>query len=205
MSIRLQRGLQASPTAVRPSDLPAAVRSRPYLPVSATTVPGKAGNTQLYTWNHCSSWRLRAKKRTEEYYAGEWAALAEAEEEEAKTLRAVTQVCTEGLRLMLKGDTMRLEPFKDKLGKFGQEFVDKGNMQGALFIYAVYSLAEHKVPKEYENLQGQYQEAYAKLFDILEDSGWRLKMDGEEDDDGADDLDMLPDQSAGYFQNANLQ
>lgn len=51
-------------------------------------------------------------------------------------------------------------------------------------------------------MQGKYLDAYTKLFNLLEDSGWRLKMEGEEEDD--DDMDLLPEPSEGYFQNAGL-
>ena len=54
---------------------------------------------------------------------------------------------------MLRGDGMRLEPFKDELSKFGQQFAEQGNIQGATFIYAVYQMADHALPKEHENLQ----------------------------------------------------
>ena len=57
---------------------------------------------------------------------------------------------------MLRGESMRLEPFKEELGKFGQRFVDQGNMQGATFIYSVYQMADHSMPKEHEKLQVGY-------------------------------------------------
>lgn len=54
---------------------------------------------------------------------------------------------------MLKGDAFRIEQFKDDLSKLGQRFVDKGNLQGATFVYATYQMADHNLPKEHENLK----------------------------------------------------
>lgn len=43
-------------------------------------------------------------------------------------------------------------------------------------------------------MQGVYKEAFQKVFDILEDSGWRLQAEGEEEEenDGPSSLDDLP-------------
>lgn len=145
----------------------------------------------------------RAKRRSEASDAGEWAALArDADEEDPRVLQEITEVCNRGIRLMLRGESMKMEPFKDDLSKYGQRFAEQGNLPGATFIYAVYQMADHQVPQQHENLKGKYLDAYTKLFNLLEDSGWRLKMEGEEEDD--DDMDLLPEPSEGYFQNAGL-
>ncbi len=42
--------------------------------------------------------------------------------------------------------------------------------------------------------QGMYLEAFRRVFDILEDSGWQLVREGEEEEmkQGLDDLPNLP-------------
>ena len=42
-------------------------------------------------------------------------------------------------------------------------------------------------------LQGVYQAACLKMFGLLEDSGWALKREGEEDTDAPQDESPLPD------------
>ena len=68
---------------------------------------------------------------------------------------------------MLRGETMRLEPFKDELSEYGQHFSDRGNLQGATFIYAVYQMADHMMPKQHENLQVRPERMH------LQSSNWR--------------------------------
>lgn len=54
---------------------------------------------------------------------------------------------------MLRGESMKMEPFKDDLSKYGQRFAEQGNLPGATFIYAVYQMADHQVPQQHENLK----------------------------------------------------
>ena len=58
-----------------------------------------------------------------------------------------------------------------------------GNKDAATFVYVLYSMAEHKVPKESERLSGEYKAAFTRIFNIVEDSGWRLVKEGEEEVD----------------------
>ena len=51
--------------------------------------------------------------------------------------------------------------------------------------------------------QGTWASSFTKFFGVLEDSGWRIKRQGEEEegeDDDIDAADALPDVEGGYFQ-----
>lgn len=58
------------------------------------------------------------------------------------------------------------------------------NKDGALFILSLYKLTEHEISLAVDSLQGKYKDAYVKVFGLLEDSGWKLKKEGEDDDEG---------------------
>jgi hypothetical protein len=93
------------------------------------------------------------------------------------------QVCNKGLRYMLRGETNKLYEYREELSSFGQYFSERSNVAGATFIYVVYKMTEHVLPKEMVNLEGMYLAAFRKMFDMLEDSGWQLTREpqpGEE-------------------------
>ena len=48
------------------------------------------------------------------------------------------QLCNGGLRLMLRGDVMRIPQYQDELSSYGQHFSSRGNIAGATFIYVLY-------------------------------------------------------------------
>lgn len=48
------------------------------------------------------------------------------------------QLCNGGLRLMLRGDVMRIPQYQDELSTYGQHFSSRGNIAGATFIYVLY-------------------------------------------------------------------
>ena len=48
------------------------------------------------------------------------------------------QLCNGGLRLMLRGDVMRIPQYQDDLSSYGQHFSSRGNIAGATFIYVLY-------------------------------------------------------------------
>lgn len=90
------------------------------------------------------------------------------------------QVCNKGLRYMLRGETDRLMDYRDELSRFGQFFSDRNNVAGATFIYVLYKMTEHILPKQMVNLEGIYLKSFEKMFGMLEDSGWQLSPEPEE-------------------------
>lgn len=44
-------------------------------------------------------------------------------------------------------------------------------------MYVLYKFCNHEVPKEANNLDGLYKEAFEKIGGMLEDSGWELRSD----------------------------
>lgn len=99
----------------------------------------------------------------------------------------VVQVCNKGLRYMLRGETNRLLDYRDELSRFGQYFSDRNNVAGATFIYVLYKMTEHILPKQMVSLEGIYLEAFRRMFGMLEDSGWQLSSEPEE----GEELDLL--------------
>ncbi|KAK9842981.1 hypothetical protein WJX74_005274 [Apatococcus lobatus] len=117
----------------------------------------------------------------------EWAALAgiETEDLEAKGVPdlqgKLNELCNQGVRIMLGGDLNALGGFKDKLFEYGAVFTEADNKEATMFCYVLFRLAEHQVALAAEELTGNYKEAYEKMFGMLEDSGWQLKMEGDEE------------------------
>ncbi|CAL8462268.1 g1799 [Coccomyxa elongata] len=132
---------------------------------------------------------VRAKKKAE--VAEEWASLARddqlSDEEDPGLQRSINEVCNKGLRYMLRGETNRLLDYRDELSRFGQYFSDQNNVAGATFIYVLYKMTEHILPKQMVSLEGIYLEAFRKMFGMLEDSGWQLSSEPEE----GEELDLL--------------
>lgn len=65
-----------------------------------------------------------------------------------------TQICNEGLKLMLKDSSTReLEEYKDKVSAVGANFSKEEDMQGATFAYVLYKMTEHVQVEELHNLQ----------------------------------------------------
>ena len=64
-----------------------------------------------------------------------------------------------------------------------------GDMKAATYVYVLLRLVDHVIPKLADKLDGLYKEAFEKIFAILEDSGWQLKMEEEEGEDGEDGAD----------------
>lgn len=81
---------------------------------------------------------------------------------------------------MLREETGRLLDYRDELSRFGQYFSERNNVAGATFIYVLYKMTEHILPKQMVNLEGIYLEAFEKMFSMLEDSGWQLSPEPEE-------------------------
>lgn len=81
---------------------------------------------------------------------------------------------------MLRGETNRLMDYRDELSRFGQYFSERNNVAGATFIYVLYKMTEHILPKQMVNLEGIYLVAFEKMFSMLEDSGWQLSSEPEE-------------------------
>lgn len=156
-------------------------------------------------WRRCCKRKIapRARKAADDgddvKAAGEWAALAyedKGEEQVAADLQQkLNAICNEGLKLMLKDSSTReLEEYKDKVSAVGANFSKEEDMQGATFAYVLYKMTEHIQVEELHNLQGVYQAACLKMFGLLEDSGWALNKEGEDDTDmPQDDENTLPD------------
>ena len=69
-----------------------------------------------------------------------------------------------GLRHMLRGDTFKVERFKDELSALGNRFGQQGHKQGATFIYVLYKVADHELHPEHENLRVSCWRAASVLF-----------------------------------------
>ena len=114
---------------------------------------------------------------------------------DADFVRHVNSLCTRALKAMLNGDLRALRgPWRDEvneLGAFCARPVAGGpaNMPGALLAYVLLEMADGKWPSEQvEQLAGTpYGATVERMHGLLEDSGWRLALPGEEGD-GTDPL-----------------
>lgn len=116
--------------------------------------------------------------------AAQWAALSRSDvpdEEDPDLQQAINEVCNRGVRLMLKDPRpVEMEDYRSEISELGAYFSNKGNMEGATFIYVLYQMTQHILVKQTETLGGIYKAAFLKIFDLLEDSGWVLKPEGKE-------------------------
>ncbi|KAL3148344.1 hypothetical protein ABBQ38_013801 [Trebouxia sp. C0009 RCD-2024] len=154
-------------------------------------------------WHRCYKRKtaVHARKAADETddakAAGEWAALAYEDKDEeqvaADLQQKLNEICNEGLKLMLKDSSARqLEEYKDKVSAVGANFSKEQDMQGATFAYVLYKMTEHTQVEELHNLEGVYLAACLKMFGLLEDSGWALNKEGEDDTEMPQDENPLP-------------
>lgn len=59
-------------------------------------------------------------------------------------------------------------------------------MKAATYVYVLLRLTENVVPKLADKLEGSYKDAFQKIFALLEDSGWQLKIEEQEGEDTND-------------------
>ena len=58
--------------------------------------------------------------------------------------------------------------------------------------YVLYQMTQHTLVKQTETLGGIYKAAFLKIFDLLEDSGWALKPEGEAGEPDEDSVSPAP-------------
>jgi len=143
--------------------------------------------------------QIAAKRLSkEEVAAGEWAAILSLEDkeeppEEGITVADLNKICNKGLKLMLNEDMYGLADFQGELNLMGKTFSESKEKDGALFIYVLWKMSDHVIVDQTTSLSGMYLEAFRRVFDILEDSGWQLVREGEEEElNSLADLPDLP-------------
>lgn len=66
------------------------------------------------------------------------------------------------------------------------------NRPAAVFFYVLLKMLDHVLVTQADQLEGVYQTAFIKMFDLLEDSGWALKREDAEGEDEDEDLQNEP-------------
>ena len=61
-----------------------------------------------------------------------------------------------------------------------------GNRKAAVMMYVLHQLCAHEVPEIADGLDGLYREAFVKIGAMIEDSGWELTREGQEETDAAE-------------------
>ncbi|CAD7697240.1 unnamed protein product [Ostreobium quekettii] len=136
--------------------------------------------------------------------ASEWMALAMADSDEEElalgSLEALNKVSNAAIRVMLRDDVQELVDLQEQLNAIGEHFTNEGDMKSATYVFVLLQLTEHVYPKLAATLDGSYKEAFEKIFFMLEDSGWQLKKEGEEDEEGDEvAIDDSPPPPTSYF------
>lgn len=109
------------------------------------------------------------------------------------------QLTTQAMRAMLRGDRYAAQQCQDDLDSAVRELVAQDNKAAARYLYVLYNMCQHKLVDEADTLevrrytqdikvctlctQEQYQEALHRMWALLEDSGWRLAREGQEEQD----------------------
>jgi len=89
---------------------------------------------------------------------------------------------------MLKGDVDSLKPgspWADDVSALGNYCATRTppHLDGARFAFFLLEIAANRWPAEADGLAGVYKEAAEKVHGLLVDSGWRLALPGEKEDD----------------------
>lgn len=116
-------------------------------------------------------------------------------EEDPLFLDDINRLCNAGLKYMLQDDDRGVSEWKDELNEYGVHFAASSNRDAAIFIYTLYQMACHKLPTESLKLEGPYLKAFGKLFNVLEDSGWALVREDDENEEA--DVETLDSLAAG--------
>ena len=104
-------------------------------------------------------------------------------------LANLDDLCTRALRAMLKGDIDSLKPgspWADDVSALGNYCVSARqppHLDGARFAFFLLEIAANRWPAEADDLVGVYKDASEKIHGLLVDSGWRLALPGEKEDD----------------------
>ena len=104
-------------------------------------------------------------------------------------LSNLDDLCTRALRAMLKGDVDSLKPgssWADDVSALGNYCVSARqppHVDGARFAFFLLEIAANRWPAEADDLVGVYKDASEKIHGLLVDSGWRLALKGEKEDD----------------------
>lgn len=104
-------------------------------------------------------------------------------------LSNLDDLCTRALRAMLKGDVDSLKPgstWADDVSALGNYCVSSQqppHVDGARFAFFLLEIAANRWPQEADDLVGVYKQASEKIHGLLENSGWRLALKGEKEDD----------------------
>lgn len=101
-------------------------------------------------------------------------------------LANLDDLCTRALRAMLKSDVDTLRPgspWADDVSALGNYCVSARHLDGARFAFFLLEIAANRWPAEADDLVGVYKEAAEKIHGLLVDSGWRLALPGEKEDD----------------------
>eukprot|EP00210_Caulerpa_lentillifera_P003162 g3021.t1 len=118
--------------------------------------------------------------------AGEWLMLAFPDnqgfkdESDPALVEALNEVSSMTLAALLKEDEEEIITIQDELYRLGEFFSKQGNKEAALFMFVLYKMSNHQIPKVVKALSGIYLTAYQKIGGLLEDSGWELKMEDSE-------------------------
>ena len=104
-------------------------------------------------------------------------------------LQNLDDLVTRALRAMLKGDAEALKPGSawaddvSALGNYCASQKPAPHLDGARFAFFLLAIAANQWPAEADDLVGVYKEAAEKIHGLLVDSGWRLALPGEKEDD----------------------
>eukprot|EP00245_Coleochaete_scutata_P003669 TRINITY_DN1547_c0_g1_i1.p1 TRINITY_DN1547_c0_g1~~TRINITY_DN1547_c0_g1_i1.p1 ORF type:complete len:226 (+),score=52.25 TRINITY_DN1547_c0_g1_i1:34-678(+) len=135
----------------------------------------------------CNS-RLKAVANTEQVKSEE-------ELEEEDILVGLNETANEALRVMLGGKDSEVVALMEKM-EYIREFLEQEKQTDAeRFVRIVLAMLDHKILLEADDLRGVHKKAFDRMCHLLEDSGWKLKVPGEGEEEGEDMVDeeeMMP-------------
>ncbi|GBG89178.1 hypothetical protein CBR_g48886 [Chara braunii] len=127
----------------------------------------------------------RAVPPSDENQGSNWE--EELDEEDLRT--GLNEVSNKAIRVMLSGDIQALQEMKEEVNSIGEYLAQEKQWDAARFMLVLLGLLEKKVIDEADQLEGMYKEAFEKIGQVIDDSGWALArpdkdLPGEAMDDG---------------------
>eukprot|EP01018_Ginkgo_biloba_P007818 Gb_06260 [translate_table: standard] len=89
-------------------------------------------------------------------------------------------ISNEAVKVMLLRDEKVADTFKEKVDYLQRYLVEEGETDAARFMMIIRGMLDHRVPADKDELNGVYKMALEKVWNIVEDSGWILKLEKEE-------------------------
>lgn len=107
-------------------------------------------------------------------------------------LPVLNQISNEAVKAMVMPNEKAVKELKEKVCYLERSLVQEGKTDAARFMLIIGGMLDHTVPAENDKLNHVYKAAFIKIWNIVEDSGWPLKLENQETLQEMVDDDLVP-------------